>query len=306
MSEQGGAPSEAAGAESAAAAQEQGGEGADLYGPFLEGINPELHQLVRPALEKQNQSFSKRAQDSLEFANKFRPYGELGLDNYDPGYVGELVGFGDMIDAAFAENPNPQAIEQLSPIIADMAQRLGVGQLDEESWAQQGEENGWLAPQDGGDGEEGGDQTDQIVAKVMEAIGPQLQPLQEYVGNEQETRQTREQAQQFDQRYQELVAEHKLFTDETPQEQKQEIFEDIRDLATAFVQRGELEDPLGKATEKYLRMRGGAQSDAIDEKLTRQNGATLQGGQADTRAEPLSWNGNGPSPADAAKARMRA
>jgi hypothetical protein len=56
-------------------------EGNDLYSAFLDGISPEMHDTVIPALKAQDASFTKRFQSLSE---KTKPFEELGVFDMDP------------------------------------------------------------------------------------------------------------------------------------------------------------------------------------------------------------------------------
>jgi hypothetical protein len=228
------------------------------------------------------------------------PYSNIeGFSDVPPDELAELVQFRQVL-------ADPEALKEW---VQQVSGALGVSpELDEQTWAQMGEQNGWLES----DGQEpDGDQSgllDQVKALLDERLGP----VQEFVGQQEQAQQQQaqekeqqERTQQYESRYSELAQQHGIPVGGEDQESQQKAAQVQADIVA--LAHGHLadEDPLGKAFEQYLRMTGGAQGDLIENKLGQQPGTALNGGNPATSPEQASWNGGGPSPKDLALARMR-
>jgi hypothetical protein len=138
-----------------------------------------------------------------------------------------------------------------------------------------------------------------IAQAVQEALGPIQQQFQETQSQQEQ----RELSERFNQRFDELVAQHELLPKDASPEDQAKLRSQIVQLGMTKVQTSD--DPVGEAVEMYLEMTGRAKADAFDQKLSRQNGSTLQAGTADTRPQEPSWLNGGPSPRDLALRRLR-
>lgn len=264
--------------------------GDELFAPYLQGVPQELHPLALQALRAQNADFTRRFQEASQFRSQMEPLTKVeGFSDLKPEDVEFFVGLNQTLQ-------DPEAAKQW---VQSVASQLGITpELDQESWTALGQENGWAgqpsAPEAG---------TDQqaIVQAVMEAIGPQLQPLQQYVEGQQATQAQTAAAERFNSRWTELASQNGLVSETTPPEDAQRIKAAVTSLAHAHLAS---EDPIGEAVKQYMEITGTAQGDLMEQKIqTRTQG--LGNGSADTAPQTPSWNGTGPSPKDLALARMR-
>lgn len=268
-----------------------GGQGDQLYQPYLANVPAELHPMVLDPLRAQSADFTRRFQEAADFRQQMEPYSNIdGFADVPPDELAELIQFRQVL-------ADPEALKGW---VQQVSTALGVSpELDEDAWAALGQQNGWL--EDDGTGAAAGGQNE-ILDQVAQMLDERLGPIQQHIGTQQQQQTQQQHQQAFEGRYNELAEQHGLVPEGTPPEKAAEIKQAVTDLAFAYVSD---DDPIGKAVERYLSITGGAQGDLIDGKLQQQTGPTLTGGGAATQPEAASWNGGGPSPKDLALARMK-
>jgi hypothetical protein len=285
-------------------APDQGGQGAagsgdpsELFRPYVADVPQELHPLVIDALQKQNGDFTKRFQEAADFRKTWEPYSSVeGLNEVEPEELQGLLTIRGVLH-------DPEAATQfVAQNFEGLVQNGYMPEISEETWAKVGEENGWIEGDDG-EGDEpqaGGEDMKALIAQaVQEALGP----IQQHFQETQSQQEQRELSERFNQRFDELVAQHELLPKDASPEDQAKLRSQIVQLGMTKVQTSD--DPVGEAVEMYLEMTGRAKADAFDQKLSRQNGSTLQAGTADTRPQEPSWLNGGPSPRDLALQRLR-
>jgi hypothetical protein len=291
VSEQGG---------SAAAAPGENGNGAEpggLYQEALQGVPQELRGYVEPVLKQWDQKVNPRLQEAAELRKQFEPLSQVeGLADIAPDNLKELVDFHQLLS-----NPDAASVEDRQALVGQIAQLLGVqagGDLSEDQWVQMGTENGWFEGEDGGNDAGGGLDENALVQKVIEALRPEIEPVKQFMGKQEQSQQAEKDRAQLEARMGEVLGELGDIDDDA----KAEASRAITELAWAFV---EDDDPIGKAFERFKQITGRAQGDLVDRKLQQPNGA-LSGGRTSTEQPKLSWNGGGLNPKEAALERMKA
>lgn len=259
-------------------------QGNGLFDDYVQGAPPEL----RPYAEDMAKKFSGRVDEKLREAAEFRKTyeplsGIEGLTDIDPEELSALVEFHQI---AGDEDSFKQWLGQAAEAVGWQPE------MDEQSWAEIGRENGWIDGDYEG-GEDDGEVTmEDLVAKVVEQLGPQLKPMQDFVSQQQQT-------QGISEAEKELAGQLSEVQQQVGDGWSDELKDELVNLARLYV---EEDNPIAKAYEHYQRLTGDAQAGLVDEKLQTQTTA-LAGGATDTRPEDLSWR-NGASPKDAARARF--
>jgi hypothetical protein len=304
VSEQGGAPAGAEGAQ----AEAQGAEHTqpadyqqDPNGKYLQAANvpAELAPLVMEALKHKDADVTRGFQEHKQFREQWEPFSKIqGLGDMSPEDVGQLVEWSQAMN-------DPQAFQAW---YEGVGQQLGLSSdLDEDGWVRMGEERGWF--EGGQEGEQGqnGNGLGQLPPEVVQELEQSRQfreQMNQWMGKQEHERNSSAHMQQLEGRFSELVEKHGV----DPKDQ--EFREDVVDLAYAMVtnaienEQQPPEDPIGMAFDRVMRRAGKAQGDLIENKLNQPAGA-LNGGAADTRPVAASWHGNGPAPADIARERFR-
>jgi hypothetical protein len=269
VSEQGGAPAGAEGAQAEAqGAEQQHSQPADYQqdpnGKYLQAANvpAELAPLVMEALKHKDADVTRGFQEHKQFREQWEPFSKIqGLGDMSPEDLGQLVEWSQAMN-------DPQAFQAW---YEGVGQQLGLSpELDEDAWVRMGEERGWF--EGGGEGEgqqENGQAFDpnQMQQMLDQMLEQKLQPVQQWLGSQEQNQQAEQIKTQWEQQMSSLADQH--------------------------------------GVKLYLRISGKAQGDLIENKLNQPGGA-LNGGTADTRPEQASWNGGGgPDPKALALARFR-
>lgn len=275
--------------------------GGDANARYLSDVPQELRPMVEAVLKAKDADVTRGFEDHNQFRQKWEPYSKVeGLDGADPQEIQALLAFRDTLT-------NPDEFSQwLSRAVAS------TGWADEETWAAIGQQNGWIDGVPTGGNEPGGE--GEMPPWAQQLLQENQQLRQEVHGRfeEQDTQQEQGQLREgFETRMNQLVTEHAQFLPPEGDEERDTVLTDVIHRAMGMVAmtpdgQEPPEDPIGDAFKSYLRVKGGAEGDALEARLQRQQGgATLTGGRADTSAPQLSWNGNGQDPKEAALARMR-
>jgi hypothetical protein len=300
VSEQGGAPTGAEGAQAEAGAQgaeqQQHSQPAeyqqDPNAKYLTAANvpAELAPLVMEALKHKDADVTRGFQEHKSFREQWEPYSKVsGLQDMSPEDVSALVEWSQQMN-------DPQAFQAW---YEGVGQQLGLSpELDEDAWVRMGEERGWFeGGEEQGNGENGqGFDPNQMQQMLDQMLEQKLQPVQQWLGSQEQNQQAEQIKTQWEQQMGSLAEQHGVKLDDAR--------DDILHLMAGYLDDG-VEDPVSKAFEHYLRISGKAQGDLIENKLNQPGGA-LNGGTADTRPEQASWNGGGgPDPKAVALARFR-
>lgn len=234
--------------------------GNELYSAFLEGISPEMHDAVIPALKAQDASFTKRFQALSE---KTKPFEELGVFDMDPEQVGSYLGLANALEAAQSGDED------------------AIGAV-QEWWDQVGEALGFYDLKDKESGESEVDDEDfdpfdksQLSKMLQEQIQEQVGPLAEFIQNQQQTQAEREALAQAEAQIEEQIAGLKS---ENP-DLTDEVIEEVLELAEMFVD--ETDNPVAAGFEKYKSLLSKGESQLFQKKAA-QPGTPEGSGPADT------------------------
>ena len=105
-------------------------QGNDLYSPFLDGVDPALHDQVLPALKAQNAEFTKSFQKRSE---QYGLYEEAGILDMEPEAVSNMVALSEVLNAA--SQGDEDAIGQAQDWWEAVGETLGF-------YGEEGEEGG--------------------------------------------------------------------------------------------------------------------------------------------------------------------
>jgi hypothetical protein len=232
------------------------------------------------ALKHKDADVTRGFQEHKQFREQWEPFSKIqGLGDMSPEDVGQLVEWSQAMN-------DPQAFQAW---YEGVGQQLGLSpELDEDAWVRMGEEKGWF--EGGGEGEgqqENGQGFDpnQLQSMLDSMLEQKLQPVQQWLGSQEQNQQAEQIKTQWEQQMSSLADQHGVKLDDAR--------DDILHLMAGYLDDG-VEDPVSKAFEHYLRISGKAQGDLIEDKLNQPGGA-LNGGTADTRPEQASWNASSPS-----------
>ena len=105
----------------------QGGaaDGGGLYD--LNQFAPEIREQVEPAFKQFDANVTRKFQELNDRYKPWEPYAEMGLSEYDPEYVGQLLQFGETLqdEASFKD--------WLGKIVDEHGEALGVTRADAET-----------------------------------------------------------------------------------------------------------------------------------------------------------------------------
>jgi hypothetical protein len=253
-----------------------------LFDDYLQDIPEE----VKPWGQQIAQKFSARVDEKLREAAEFRKSAEPilsveGLKDLDPESLQSLVQLANMDEDSFKE------------WLGAAASEIGwQPELDEDSWASYGREQGWLDD----DGDQGMD--DDPMAEQLTALADQVKALQDEIQNGRKQQETTQAVQAAEQEMQAQLAE---VQGQAGDAWNEDLKNEILTLAKVHI---EEDNPIGAAWEHYAKLTGAAQGQLVDDKLANQHGASLENGNVDTSPPKLSWQ-NGASPKDAARARFQ-
>ena len=266
------------------AGQGAGGQGSGLYQEALQGVPQELHPYVTDQFRKWDAQVTPKLQEAAQLRERFGPLGEIeGLSDVPPEELQELLQLRQVF----------QDPEQARQWVGQISQALGVqqgGDLSEQDWVAMGEQNGWFEGEQQPEQGQGLDpQT--IAQQVREMLAPELDPLKQFVGSQQQNEAVQAEITRMQERMSALESEHGELDDAARGA--------ILELAHAFAAE---EDPIGKAHERFLQITGSAEGRRVDARLGQPQPA-LSGGRPDT--SPPQFNGlDDPALKAAAKARF--
>jgi len=211
--------------------------------PYAEYLNriPEEHRgVVEPVFKEWDGNVTRRFQEHSDYRKRFEPFEQMGVDQYDPEGLAQLIEFGKL-----ANDP-----VQFRTWLESAAKEHGILQQTQE-------QTGFDA-----------DLLDPAVQQMIEqATSPLQQKLDAYDQrwSQFEQQRQREQIQaQLNQQFDALQQEH----GELPRE----FFES---LASGFV--GRAQNPMQRAFEEYQRVRGDIEKQVLSAKLNQPNTPNLIG-----------------------------
>lgn len=268
-SENGGAPEgggEELGYTGQYADQDSDAQGAGLYD--LASAPEEVRPFLEGELKKIEGNVTRKFQEAAEFREKVGHLAEVeGLADLDAEELQGLMAF-------YKVSRDPDLFGQWLEQVGGSS-----GELDEDSWLEVGIENGWFDGDDADEeGDEGGLDVDELREQILGEVMPDIEAFREFQASQQEEGAVGEIQTEFSERLKSLVDEHGDALD----------VEEVLHMAHGYVAQGS-EDPLGEAAERYLRIRGSAESGVVDDKLE-QREKVLAGGVDDTRPEGYGHN----------------
>lgn len=228
-------------------------EGASGLRPNLDGLAPELRDQVNSILDQFESNATKKFMEHADFRKTWEPYSELGVTDFDPEYLGELL--------------------QFSEIFED------EGKFDE--WlAQTAQERGLLG-QTGGGAEGGeGDEFDVPQTKaeldqyVQQKIEEAVAPIAQQTAQQTEQQQMQQISQQLDQQLDKLLQQDQIDPAQFSAEDREAIFS----LALAVDDNDP--DPVAKGYLQFKRIRGEGEASLVNGRLNRGNAPEGGGGKA--------------------------
>jgi hypothetical protein len=216
----------------------------------------DLRDFATEVLRDHDGDVTKRFQQHAEYRKQWEPFEKInGLRDVDPEDLQGLLQFHQQISTpegqqAFMDNM--------------------LSQVEEDQWAQIGQENGWLDDEDQGDGYDDEDQGNEgMLSKIQELLDQRLGPVEEWTQQQEQRQAEQEIDQTIDKELADLHEQYGEFDDDTVQ-------------ALALLYDGE--DALQQGLAKFFEIQGDSQQDLIGRK-TNQPDLALSGGQADTEPE---------------------
>lgn len=221
--------------------------GNDLYSAFLEGISPEMHDTVIPALKAQDASFTKRFQSLSE---KTKPFEELGVFDMDPEQVGGYLGLANALEAA--QGGDEQAKEAVQEWWDQVGEQMGFYDLGKEDSDSADADDEDFDPFD----------KNQLSSMLQKQIQEQVGPIADYIQNQQATQQEQqalaEAEAQIEGQIQELKSENPDLSDE--------VIEEVLELAEMFVDQSD--NPVAAGFEKYKSLLSKGESNLFAKKAS--------------------------------------
>lgn len=257
MSEEAAQPVEGQGAEAL--------EGNDLYAPFLEGVNPDIHDQVVAALKSQDAEFTKRFQTLSE---RTKPFEDLGVFDQDPDSVASYLSLAETIEAA--EQGDEQAQETVYEWWDSVGE--GLGFYDARSEGEESESEGIDDDFDPFD-------RNQLTEMLAEQVAEQIGPIADFVEQQAMTQQEQEALAAAENELQVQIDELRGEFDISDED-----MEEVLELAEMFIETSE--NPIRDGFEKYRSLVGKGESSLFEQKLN-QPGTPEGSGPAATTPEQV-------------------
>ena len=258
MSEEAAQPVEGQGAETP--------QGNDLYGAFLEGVNPDIHDDVVTALKAQDAEFTKRFQSLSE---KTKPFDELGVFDRDPDSVSSYLSLADYMEAA--ENGEPGAQEAVYEWWDAVGETLGFyeaqGQDGEEAESEDFDED--FDPYD----------RSQLSKLLADQVAEQIGPIADFVEQQAMTQQEQETFAQAEAEINGQIEELRAEFDISDQD-----MDEVLELAEMFVETSD--NPVRDGFEKYKSLVSKGENNLFQKKLD-QPGVPESSGPAATTPDRI-------------------
>lgn len=251
------------------AAQPVGGQGAeapqgnDLYASFLDGVPPEIHEQVIPALKAQDAEFTKRFQSLSE---RTKPFEDLGVFDRDPETVGSYLSLAAAMEAA--QEGDAESQEALYEWWDSVGDELGFYNQGSDEASDDVEIDDDFDPFNK-------DQLSQMLQKqVAEQIGPIAEFVQQQAQVQQEQQALEAAEAEIAGQIEELRSQNDLSDD---------VMEEVLELAEMFV---ESDNPIQSAYEKYQSLVSKGESALFNDKI-QQPGTPEGSGPAATSEDPV-------------------
>lgn len=257
MSEEAAQPVEGQGAEAP--------EGNDLYAPFLEGVNPDIHDQVVAALKSQDAEFTKRFQTLSE---RTKPFEDLGVFDQDPDSVASYLTLAETIEAA--EYGDEEAQEAVYEWWNTVGESLGFYDADS---------GGEESQSDNIDDDFDPFDRNQLTEMLAEQVAEQIGPIADFVEQQAMTQQEQEALAAAESELQAQIDELRGEFDISDED-----MEEVLELAEMFIETSE--NPIRDGFEKYRSLVGKGESSLFEQKLN-QPGTPEGSGPAATTPEQV-------------------
>lgn len=201
----------------------------DLYTGFLDGVSPEIHEQVIPALKAQDAEFTKRFQSLSE---KTKPFEELGVFDSDPETVSSYLSLAEAMNGAQSGDSEAQAA--VYEWWDQVGEQLGFYEQGLEGEDNSGEEFDSDFPEDF-DPYDAQQFSSLLENKVQETIAPLLEALQQTAVQQEQ----QEAIAQLDAQVKSVQEQHGL---------SNEVMDEVQELAIMFA---DAENPIEAGYEKY-------------------------------------------------------
>jgi hypothetical protein len=226
--------------------QGEGDGGSGLYD--LSTIPPELRDQVEPAFKQFDANVTKKFQEHADFRRQWEPYEQLGLHDYEPDFLSNLLEFAELASDEDSYREWLQA----------QAKEFGIG----------------AEPPNGS--EPGNDGSpDAVRQTVAEEIQKAMSPINEKFSQQEQAQQLQQEREALTTRFDELKQEAGV---EFSEKDEQRIWK----LAQAF---GSEDDPVGLAFKEYQEMIGDAEKGLLGKKLEAPRAPEGPGGSPATTVE---------------------
>lgn len=256
MSEEAAQPVEGQGAEAP--------QGNDLYSPFLEGVNPDIHDQVVTALKAQDAEFTKRFQSLSE---RTKPFEEGGLLDADPEVLGSYKTLADYVDAA--ESGDEEAAAAVYEWWDSVGDALGFYEAGEDTDDAEVEFGEDFDPYDPS-------QLSELLARQVEE---QVGPIAEFVEQQAMTQQEQEMLATAEAEIQGQIDDLRAQYDISDED-----LSEVLELAEMFVET--TDNPVQAGFEKYQSLVSKGENNLFQKKLD-QPGTPEGSGPAATTPEPV-------------------
>jgi len=208
------------------------------YSEYLNRIPEEHRGVVEPVFKEWDGNVTRRFQEHSEYRRRFEPFEQMGIDQYDPEGLEQLIEFGKL-----ANDP-----VKFRTWLESAAREHGILQTET-----QGLDAELLDPA-----------VQQLIEQATSPLQQQLEQMTQW-RQQFESQQQQQQIQtQLNQQFDALVQEH----GELPRE----FFES---LASGFV--GRHPNPMQRAFEEFQRVRGDIEKQVLSAKLNQPNTPNLLG-----------------------------
>lgn len=203
--------------------------GNDLYAGFLDGVSPEIHEQVIPALKAQDAEFTKRFQSLSE---KTKPFDEIGVFDNDPQTVSSYLSLAQAVNSA--QEGDAESQEAVYEWWDQVGEQLGFYEQDTDT-ENEGEVGGETDFPEDFDPYDANQFNTLLESKVQETIAPLLNALQET----QQEQELQEAMAVLDSQVQAVQEQNGLTT---------EVMDEVLELAGMFP---DSDNPIEAGYEKY-------------------------------------------------------
>ena len=256
MSEEAAQPVEGQGAEAP--------QGNDLYSPFLEGVNPDIHDQVVTALKAQDAEFTKRFQSLSE---RTKPFEENGILDADPEVLNSYMTLADFVEAA--ESGDSEAAAAVYEWWDSVGDALGFYEAGEDSDGEQVEVDEDFDPYD----------RSQLSELLAQQVAEQVGPIAEFVEQQAMTQQEQEALASAEVEIQGQIDQLRSEYDISDED-----LNEVLELAEMFVE--VTDNPVQAGFEKYQSLVSKGENNLFNKKLE-QPGTPEGSGPAATTPEPV-------------------